>query len=169
MLTHHTYFNLDAYKNSASAKVWDHTLYLPYSKRYLEGDDGTVPTGKILTAAPLSVNDFASAANLTLGHAQADPTFQGNCGAGGACEGYNGYFLAENVPAGAPVAVLAAPFSGISAELRTNQPGLMLYTCNWMDGSAALKSTQGTANVTKVGKSSCVAIEAHDYPDAINQ
>ncbi|CAK7200110.1 hypothetical protein SEUCBS139899_002799 [Sporothrix eucalyptigena] len=168
MLTHHTYFNLDAYKNTASPKIWDHTLYLPYSQRYLEGDDGAVPTGRILTAAPGSVNDFASAANLSLGHAQKDPKFASNCGGGGQCEGYNGYFLAEKVPADAVVAKLAAPFNGIQAELRTNQPGIMLYTCNWMDGSASLKSTQGTANVTKVDRSSCVAIEAHDYPDAIN-
>ncbi|KJR85075.1 aldose 1-epimerase [Sporothrix schenckii 1099-18] len=169
MLTHHTYFNLDAYKNTASPKIWDHTLYLPYSQRYLEGDDGAVPTGRILTAAPGAVNDFASAANLTLGHAQADPKFAGNCGGGGQCEGYNGYFLAENVPSGdSVVARLAAPFAGIAAELRTNQPGVTVYTCNWMDGTAPLKSTQGTANVTKVGRSSCVAIEAHDYPNAIN-
>ncbi|OAA65857.1 aldose epimerase-like protein [Niveomyces insectorum RCEF 264] len=168
MLTHHTYFNLDAFKNPASPKVWDHTLYLPYSKRYLENDDGAVPTGKILTAAPLSVNDFASQPNITLGHAENDPKFASNCGGGGKCEGYNGYFLAENVPKDAYVVRLTSPFTGIAGELRTDQPGIMVYTCNWMDGTAPLKSTQGTANVTKVGRSACVAIEAHDYPDGIN-
>ncbi len=168
MLTQHTYFNLDAFKNPDDKQIWNHTLHLPFSKRYLEGDDGAVPTGKILTAAPGSINDFAST-TLALGHAKSDPKFSGNCGAGGRCEGYNGYFLVDDAPKDAVVVSLASAFSGVKAELRTNQPGVMLYTCNWMDGTAALKSDQGTNTTTKVGKSACVAIEAHDYPDGINQ
>jgi galactose mutarotase-like enzyme len=65
---------------------------------------------------------------------------------------------------------LASAFSGVKAELRTDQPGLVLYSCNWMDGTASLKSTQGIAGVNeKVVRSSCVAIEAQDWPDGINQ
>ncbi|KAK3948738.1 galactose mutarotase-like domain-containing protein [Pseudoneurospora amorphoporcata] len=174
LLTQHTYFNLDAYKNPATDKIWDHTLYMPYSARYLEADQGALPTGKILTAAPGSINDFASAANLALGHARDQPGFSGNCGANGACEGYNGYWLIKNKPSRDAVVVsLASPFSGVKADLRTDQPGVVLYSCNWMDGSAQLKSTQklavnGTAVPRTVGRSSCVAIEAQDYPDGIN-
>ena len=29
MLTHHTYFNLDAFKNPATDKIWEHTLHMP--------------------------------------------------------------------------------------------------------------------------------------------
>lgn len=29
MLTHHTYFNLDAFKNPDTDKVWEHTLHMP--------------------------------------------------------------------------------------------------------------------------------------------
>ncbi|KAI1337631.1 aldose 1-epimerase [Xylariaceae sp. FL0016] len=168
MLTQHTYFNLDAYKNPASEKIWNHTLYLPYSKRYLVADDGALPTGEIATAAPDSVNDFASKPDMFLGHAQADPKFGGNCGGGGECEGYNGYFLVDDAPKGAVVATLASAFSGVKAELRTDQPGVVIYSCNWMDGTADLKSTQGTAENKKVIRSSCVAIEAQDYVDGIN-
>ncbi|KAK1776212.1 galactose mutarotase-like domain-containing protein [Copromyces sp. CBS 386.78] len=174
LLTQHTYFNLDAYKNPATDKIWDHTLYMPYSARYLEADQGALPTGKILTAARGSINDFASAANLALGHARDQPGFSGNCGANGACEGYNGYWLIENKPSRDAVVVsLASPFSGVKADLRTDQPGVVLYSCNWMDGSAQLKSTQklavnGTAVPRTAGRSSCVAIEAQDYPDGIN-
>ncbi len=65
---------------------------------------------------------------------------------------------------------LASPFSGVSAELRTDQPGVVLYSCNWSDGSAVLKSTQGIKGVNeKVVRSSCIAIEAQEYPDGINQ
>lgn len=84
MLTQHTYFNLDAYRDPSTDKVWDHTLHLPYSSRYLEADQGALPTGKILTAAKGSINDFASSPNLTLGHARDQPGFEGNCGADGA-------------------------------------------------------------------------------------
>jgi galactose mutarotase-like enzyme len=68
------------------------------------------------------------------------------------------------------VVTLASEFSGVKAELRTDQPGVVLYSCNWMDGSADLKSTQGIEGVNeKVIRSSCIAIEAQDYPDGINQ
>ena len=88
MLTHHTYFNLDAYKSS-SALIWDHTLHLPYSKRYLAADSGALPTGKILTAEAGSINDFASKPGITLGHSRSASGFKSNCGSG--CEGYNGF------------------------------------------------------------------------------
>ncbi|KAI1451928.1 galactose mutarotase-like protein [Annulohypoxylon moriforme] len=168
MLTHHTYFNLDAYKNPDTLKIWNHTLYLPYSKRYLVADDGALPTGKIATAEPNSINDFASRPGLLLGHARGDPKFSGNCGGGGACEGYNGYFLIDDAPEDAAVVQLASEFSGITADLRTDQSGVVVYSCNWMDGTADLKSTQGSKNNRKVVRSSCVAIEAQDYVDGIN-
>ncbi|KAH8906910.1 galactose mutarotase-like protein [Coniochaeta sp. PMI_546] len=166
MLTQHTYFNLDAYKNPASDLIWDHTLHLPYSKRYLELDDGALPTGKILTAAPGSVNDFASASNISFGHAVGAAGFAGNCG--GTCAGYNGFWIFDNAPKDASVLTLASPWSGIRADLRTDQTGAQVYSCYWSDGTAPLKSTQGTASHKNVTSSSCVAIEAQDYVDGIN-
>ncbi|PKS05925.1 hypothetical protein jhhlp_007758 [Lomentospora prolificans] len=169
MLTQHTYFNLDAYKNPDTDLIWDHILYMPYSARYLEADQGALPTGKILTAKPGSINDFASAPSLPFGHHKDDPAFQGNCGADGACEGYNGFWLIDDAPEDAVVVTLASAFSGIKAELKTDQPGVVIYSCSWMGGDQELKnSTQGIEGRTKVEKSSCVAIEAQDYPDGIN-
>ncbi|KAI1813496.1 galactose mutarotase-like protein [Poronia punctata] len=168
MLTQHTYLNLDAYKNPDTIKIWNHTLYMPYSQRYLVADDGALPTGEIGTADPDSINDFASAPDMFVGHARNLPGFDGNCGGGGACEGYNGYFLIDDAPADAAVVTLASDFSGIKAELRTDQPGVVIYTCNWFDGTGDLKSTQGSEDVTKVERSSCIAIEAQDYVDGIN-
>ncbi|KAI0592823.1 galactose mutarotase-like domain-containing protein [Biscogniauxia sp. FL1348] len=176
MLTQHTYFNLDAYRDPSTSTIWAHTLHMPYSGRYLAADAAALPTGAIAAAPPGSLNDFASAPGLALGHARGDPGFAANCGA--ACEGYNGYFLIDREGdrvgddgedgEGAVVVSLASPFSGVRADLRTDQPGVVVYTCNWMDGSADLKSTQGTAERGKVGRSSCVAIEAQDYVDGIN-
>jgi len=169
LLTQHTYFNLDAYKNPETPLIWNHTLHLPYSKRYLEADQNALPTGNILTAEPDSINDFASKPGMLLGHARHLPGFSGNCGADGACEGYNGYWLIEDAPKDAVVLTLGSAFSGVKAELRTDQPGVVLYSCNWMDGSAPVKSTQGLTADQKVVRSSCIAIEAQDYPDGINQ
>jgi aldose 1-epimerase len=168
MLTQHTYFNLDAYKDPETDKIWNHTLYLPYSQRYLVAGDDALPTGEIGIAAPGTINDFASEEGIQLGHASGFPEFPGNCGAGGACEGYNGQFLIDDAPEGAVVVSLASPFSGIKADLRTDQVGVVIYSCNWFDGSGSLKSTQGLENRTTVTRSSCVAIEAHDYVDGIN-
>ncbi|KAK3358538.1 galactose mutarotase-like domain-containing protein [Lasiosphaeria ovina] len=168
MLTHHTYFNLDAYKNPATALIWDHTLSMPYAKRYLAIDSNALPTGQILTATAGSINDFASKPNITLGHARSSTQFRGNCG--GSCEGYNGFWIFDDVPRkDTPALTLASPWSGIKAELRTNQPGVVLYSCAWSDGLANLKRTQGTGSRKKVEKSSCVAIEAQDYVDGINR
>ncbi len=122
MLTHHTYFNLDAYKNPTNQKIWDHTLYLPYSKRFLEADQGALPTGKVGTAAPGSINDFASKPGLALGHARTDPKFAGNCGANGACEGYNGYFLIEDAPKGASSAPWRVPSRGLRRSCGRTSP-----------------------------------------------
>ncbi|KAI7912711.1 aldose 1-epimerase [Pyricularia oryzae] len=168
MLTQHTYFNLDAYRDPAGPKIWNHTLHVPYSSRYLENDDGALPTGRILTAAPGSINDFASEPDILLGRSRDDPAFPGNCGAGGQCEGYNGFWLIDDAPEGAVVATLASEYSGVKAKLRTDQLGMQIYTCNWFDGTSPLKSTQGTEDVKIVGRSSCIAIEAHDYTDGIN-
>jgi len=168
MLTQHTYFNLDAYKNPATNLIWDHTLHMPYAKRYLAIDSSALPTGKILTADPGSVNDFASKPGITLGHARSSAQFKGNCGGG--CDGYNGFWIFDAVPSDdAVVLSLASPWSGVKADLRTNQAGVVLYSCAWSDGSANLKGTQGTASKKKVDKSSCIAIEAQDYVDGINQ
>jgi len=167
MLTQHTYLNLDAYKNPDTDLIWDHTLSLPYSKRYLELDGGALPTGKILTAEAGSVNDFASESNFTFGHAMKDAGFKNNCG--DTCNGYNGFWIFDDAPKDAAVLTLASEFSGIKADLRTDQAGVQVYSCFWMDGTAKLKSTQGLEGRDKVKSSSCVAIEAQDYVDGINQ
>ncbi|KFA69512.1 hypothetical protein S40285_05676 [Stachybotrys chlorohalonatus IBT 40285] len=168
MLTQHTYFNLDAYRDPSTDRIWNHTLHMPYSARYLVADQNALPTGEIATAAPGSINDFASAPSIQLGHASGSPEFPGNCGAGGACEGYNGYWLIDHAPRNAVVATLASSFSGIKADLRTDQVGVVIYSCNWFDGSGDLKKTQGLPDRRTVTRSSCVAIEPHDYVDGIN-
>jgi aldose 1-epimerase len=145
---------------------------MPYSSRFLVGGDDAVPTGKIDKAAAGSIDDFASKPGIQLGHSSGSGVeFSGHCGAGGRCEGYNGYWLIEDAPADAVVVSLASPFSGIKADMKTNQPGVVIYTCNWFSGvDQELKTTQlGVAGRQNVTRSSCVAIEAQDYPDGVNR
>lgn len=139
---------------------------MPYSKRYLAIDNSALPTGQILIAAGGSINDFASKPNITIGHAKSTSQFKGNCGGG--CEGYNGFWIFDDAPQDGVVLTLGSPWSGVKAELRTNQVGVVLYSCAWSDG-ANLKNTQGTGSRKKVERSSCIAIEPQDYVDGINR
>lgn len=168
MLTDHTYFNLDAFANPDTDLIWNHTLHLPYAHRNLEGDAGALPTGKILEPEENSTDDFYSAPHQ-LGYASGNADWEDHCGGG--CHGYNGQFLFDDdVPEGAVVAELSSEWSGIKAELRTNQAGLVVYTCNWSDGTAPIKSTQGLkGRPAVVNGDGCVALEAQDWVDGINQ
>ncbi|KAH6692292.1 aldose epimerase-like protein [Plectosphaerella plurivora] len=165
MLTQHTYFNLEAYRNPADATIFSHTLHMPYSPRYIALTPASIPTGELATAAPGSIMDFASEAGITIGRTRDQEGFATNCGT----EGYNHYWLFEAVPTvDAVVLTLASPWNGIKADLRTDQPGVQIYSTGWSDGAAPLKSTQGTESVKTVGRSSAVAIEPHDFVDGIN-
>jgi len=168
MLTQHTYFNLDAFANPSTDLIWNHTLHIPYGKRNLAADAGALPTGEIITVPANSADDFWSTPHQ-LGFATGRPDFTGHCG--GQCTGYNGQWLLEGVPdKNTVVARLASPWNGITADLRTNQQGLVIYSCYWMDGSILLKKTQGRKGGDgNVKSSGCVAIEAHDWVDGINQ
>lgn len=168
MLTQHTYFNLDAFANPSTDLIWNHTLHLPYSHRRLAYDAGALPTGEIPIIPPNATDDFWSAPHQ-LGFAQSHADWQGHCG--GQCTGYNGQWVLDNVPStNSIVTSLASKWNGITADLRTNQAGIVIYTCYWMDGSILIKKTQGREGGDgNVKSSGCVAIEAQDWIDGINQ
>ncbi|KAF2191139.1 aldose 1-epimerase [Zopfia rhizophila CBS 207.26] len=167
MLTQHTYFQLDAYANPDTRTVWNHTFSMPHSKRVLDIDKNALPTGKINNIAKDSTDDFWSAPHQ-LGFASGNKGWENHCGDG--CHGYNGNWLFDSPrPADAVVATLSSAWSGIKADLRTNQEAIVIYTCNWNDGKTEFKSTQGIAGKDKfIPRDGCIAIEAQDYVDGIN-
>ncbi|ORY14300.1 aldose 1-epimeras-like protein [Clohesyomyces aquaticus] len=169
MLTQHTYFQLDAFANPATRTIWNHTIHMPYAHRGMKIDQGALPTGEIANITKDTIDDFWSAPHQ-LGFASGNKEFEGHCGADGACHGYNHNWAFDDVrPAEAVVATLSSAWSGIKADLRTNQDAIVLYTCNWNDGKTPFKSTQGIAGQDNlIPRDGCIAIEAQDYVDGIN-
>lgn len=170
-LTQHTYFQLDAYANPSNNRtIWDHTFHMPYAKRVMEADQNALPTGKITKVAKGAIDDFWSAPKR-FGFASGKPGFENHCGGG--CHGYNGnWAFDDDRPKDAVVATLSSPWNGIKADLRTNQDGIVIYTCNWNDGKTEYKSTTQGKKDDKdkfIPRDGCVAIEAQDYVDGINQ
>jgi aldose 1-epimerase len=104
-----------------------------------------------------------------LGFASGNAEFENHCGNG--CHGYNGaWAFNESRNKSAAVLTLSSAYSGIEAKLTTNQDAVVLYTCNWNDGKSEFKNTQGVVGQDKfIPRDGCIAIEAQDYVDGINQ
>jgi aldose 1-epimerase len=168
MLTQHTYFQLDAFKRADNRTIWNHTVYMPEAKRVLVGDANALPTGEIAEIPAGAIDDFWSAPH-ELGFASGNAEFGTHCG--DRCHGYNGaWAFNEDRNKSATVLTLKSTYSGIVANLTTNQDAVVLYTCNWNDGKSEFKSTQGVPSQDKlIPRDGCIAIEAQDYVDGINQ
>jgi len=169
MLTQHTYWNLDAFANPDTDRIWNHTYHLPFSVRHLEPDPNMVPTGNLPYIPQGDINDFWSKPKQ-LGASMNDPKWVGNCGTGSGCAGYNNLWIVDKSKYDNRVAAtLASSFTGIKVDIRTDQQGLQLYTCYWSGGNAPIKSTQGgPASNGFVNSGGCAAIEASDWNDGIN-
>ncbi|PVH98677.1 aldose 1-epimerase [Periconia macrospinosa] len=167
MLTQHTYFQLDAFANPKNRTIWNHTLYAPTAKRALVADQNALPTGLIANISKNAIDDFWSGPH-ELGHASGNAEFESHCGNG--CHGYNGALAFDDKRNKKDVALtLSSKWSGIKADLRTNQDAVVLYTCNWNDGKTEFKNTQGVKGQDKfIPRDGCIAIEAQDYVDGIN-
>jgi aldose 1-epimerase len=169
MATQHTYFQLDAFANPNNNRtIWNHTFHMPYAKRVMVADQNALPTGEIAKIPKRATDDFWSAPHQ-LGFASGNSDFENHCGSG--CHGYNtNYAFDLDRPKDKVAATLASSWSGIQADLRTNQDALVIYTCNWNDGKTEFKSTQGIEGQDKfIPRDGCIAIEPQDYVDGINQ
>ncbi|KAH7400781.1 galactose mutarotase-like domain-containing protein [Phaeosphaeria sp. MPI-PUGE-AT-0046c] len=167
MLTQHTYFQLDAFARPDNRSVWNHTMYMPEAKRVMVADGNALPTGVIANVSAGDISDFWSAPH-ELGFASGNANFENNCGNG--CHGYNGnWAFNDGRNKSETVLTLSSEWSGIKADLVTDQDAVVLYTCNWNDGKTEFKSTQGVAGQDKfIPRDGCIAIEAQDYVDGIN-
>lgn len=148
-LAHHAYFHLD---DGGRSPVLDHVLWLRAS-RYLPVDDRGLPTGAIEPVAGTPF-DFTTPRALGERIAALVPSRGG----------YDHNFVLD-APGdlAAPAARLVGPRSGRVLALHTTQPGLQLYTGNFLGGD--LRCRDGV----RPGRWGAVCLETQAFPDAPNQ
>ena len=159
-LVHHTYWNI---AGQATNGIENHTLQA-HADRYLPLDKGGIPTG-ILRDVDGTPFDFRSPseAHSNLGEAIRSLTPSPE----GAEKGGVDHCLVINnwKPDRAlrPAATLTDPASGRSLEILTDQPGIQVYTGNYLDSS--LTGKDGTI----YRQHAAICLETECFPDAINQ
>ena len=146
-LTNHTYFNL-----AGGGDVLSHMLSLD-ADSYTPADADLLPTGEV---APVegTLLDFRTPKRVGRDMVSAHPQMRA---AGGYDHNYvlNGSGLRR-------VARLAEPLSGRALEVHTTQPGLQLYTGNFLDGSDLGRDG------SPYPRHSGLCLETQHYPDSPN-
>lgn len=158
-MVHHSYWNLAGH---AAGTIGDHELTVA-ADTYLPVDAGSIPTGEFARVAgtPFDLRPERQP-RPRLGDAIAGlpPTADGkNPG------GIDHNFVVRGwKPDGSlrSVALLRDPASGRTLEILSDQPGIQVYTANYLDGS--VKGKGGEA----YGKQAAVCLETQKYPDAIH-
>ena len=147
-LTNHSYFNLDGGGNILSQKL------RIYASRYLEGDNETCPTGRILPVAGTPM-DFT--AGKPIGRS-IDTGFSQTTMVGG---GYDHCYVIDRGRGSSQsiCAWAASDKTGISMKLYTTQPGIQLYTGNFLQDCTV--PGKGGVPMIKYGG---FALETQHYP-----
>lgn len=152
-LTNHVYFNL---KGDGNGTIHDHYLQLS-AEKFLPTDSTAIPTGELesVTGTPM---DFAEP--HLLGERIEQPYIHLQYGKGyDHCWAVDGYKKGKMSPA----ACLWEPTSGRMVRVTTTQPGIQVYTGNWLAGSPLSKT--GVEYVDRSG----VALECQAFPDSPNK
>lgn len=150
-LTNHSYFNLNG-----KGSVLQHELKLNASE-YLPTDETLIPLGESEPVAGTPM-DFVSPKPLGRDLKTDFPAL--NYG-----KGYDNCFVIDGYEPGQiqTAAELYSSESGIALEVLTTQPGVQIYTGNWLDGCPAGKDGAIYKDYD------AVAIECQHFPDSPNK
>ena len=152
-LTNHSYFNLSG---QGDPSVGDHWMKLN-ADSYLPTDNTAIPYGN---AESVKGTPFDFTEPHTIGERIEDDFEQLHFG-----KGYDHTFILNK---GAQdeysyAGYCLSPKTGIKMDIYTTEPGMQVYTGNWMTGNFAGK------NGKRYPARSAVCFETQHYPDSINK
>ncbi len=151
-VTNHSFFNLSG---AGDASVLDHLLQIN-ADAYLPTDESSIPFGKPekVEGTPMDFRDFH-----TIGE-RIDVDFQQlNWG-----KGYDHtYILNKKGSELSLCAKAVSPKTGIAMEAYTTEPGVQLYTGNWLSDDYVAKNGQ------RYPMRSAFCLETQHFPDSANK